>query len=111
MLHLAAQNLVEFWAAITRPVNENGLGFTTEQAMAEVDALKRLFALLPEVPLRAEWERLVVAYRVSGKRTHDARLVAAMISHGVGSILTFNIQDFTRYREIVAIDPRILPRR
>ena len=68
VLHLAAQNLVEFWAAITRPVDDNGLGYTTEQAIAEVDALKRLFILLPEVPLRQEWERLVVAYRVSGKK-------------------------------------------
>lgn len=108
VLHLAAQNLVEFWAAITRPVDDNGLGYTTEQAIAEVDALKRLFILLPEVPLRQEWERLVVAYRVSGKSTHDARLVAAMIVHGVGSILAFNVQDFTRYREITAMDPKTL---
>jgi predicted nucleic acid-binding protein len=106
--HLATQNLVEFWAAITRPVDENGLGLTTKQAMAEVDALKRLFIPLQEVPIHEEWERLVVAYRVSGKNTHDARLVAAMIAHGVGSILTFNLRDFTRYREITAIDPRTL---
>ncbi|MGA2687513.1 MAG: PIN domain-containing protein [Candidatus Korobacteraceae bacterium] len=108
VLHLAAQNLVEFWAAITRPVDENGLGLITKQAMAEDDALKRLFILLPEVPIQEEWERLVVVYRVSGKNTHDARLVAAMITHRVGSVLTFNVQDFTRYREITAIDPTTL---
>ena len=51
MLNLAAQNLVEIWAAITRPVDENGLGFNTEQATLEVSALKRLFVLLPEAPL------------------------------------------------------------
>src|ERR1039457_166235 len=108
VLNLAAQNLVEFWAAITRPVDENGLGFTTEQAIAEVNALKRLFVLLPEAPLMEEWGRLVAAYRVSGKNTHDARLVAAMIVHGVGSIMTFNIQDFTRYPDIAIVDPRTL---
>jgi predicted nucleic acid-binding protein len=108
VLNLAAQNLVEFWAATTRPVDENGLGFTTEQAIMEVNVLKRLFVLLPEVPLLEEWGRLVAAYRVSGKNTHDARLVAAMIAHGVGSILTFNIQDFTRYPEIAVVDPKTL---
>ena len=82
VLNLTAQNLVEFWAAITRPVDENGLGFTSEQAAAEVDTLMRLFVLLPELPLLQEWRRLVAAYRVSGKNPHDARLVAAMIVRG-----------------------------
>ena len=108
VLNLTTQNLVEFWAAVTRPVDENGLGFTTEQAEAEVDTLTRLFVLLPEFPLLQEWRRLVSAYRVSGKNTHDARLVAAMIVHGVSNILTFNIKDFTRYTEIVVVDPKTL---
>jgi hypothetical protein len=63
VLNLTAQNLVESWAAITRPVGENGLGFTTEQASAEVAVLKRLFVLLPESPLLEEWARLVAKYR------------------------------------------------
>jgi predicted nucleic acid-binding protein len=108
VLNLTAQSLVEFWATVTRPVDENGLGFTTEQAAAEVDTLKRLFVLLPELPLLPEWRRLVAAYRVSGKNTHDARLVAAMIVHGVSHILTFNTKDFTRYAEIVVVDPKTL---
>ena len=108
MLNITAQNLVEFWAAITRPVDENGLGFTTEQATTEVNTLRKLFVVLPEMPLLEEWGCLVAGYRVSGKNTHDARLVAAMIVHGVREILTFNIKDFTRYAEIVAVDPETL---
>ena len=45
MLNLTAQNLVEFWAAITGPVDENGLGFNTEQASLEISALNRLSAI------------------------------------------------------------------
>jgi len=67
-LNLAAQNLVEFWAVITRPANENGLGFTTAQAIAEIRAIERLFVLLPEVPLQKEWEGLVTTHNVSGKK-------------------------------------------
>jgi predicted nucleic acid-binding protein len=67
-------------------------------------ALKRLFLLLPEVPLQDAWERLVTGNRVSGKNAHDARLVAAMVVHGIESILTFNTQDFIRYKEIRVLD-------
>jgi predicted nucleic acid-binding protein len=102
VLNLTAQNLVEFWAATTRPVdeNENGLGFTTGQAAAEVDALMRSSGY------SFCWRCLVAAYRVSGKNTHDVRLGAAMIVHGVSNILMFNTKDFTRYAEIVVVDPK-----
>jgi len=103
-LHITQQNIVEFWAVATRPIAANGLGFSTEQATAEVDALKRLFALLPELPIQGAWERLVTDHRVSGKNAHDARLVAAMVVHGIQSILTFNVQDFLRYGEIRVLD-------
>ena len=69
-----------------------------------MSALKRLFDLLPELPLQDEWERLVAHYHVSGKNAHDARLVAAMVVHGVDGILTFNAQDFVRYTEIRVLD-------
>jgi predicted nucleic acid-binding protein len=108
VLQIASQNLVEFWAVATRPAIVNGIGLTSEQAIQEVNALKRLFTLLPEVPLQSEWERLVTTYRVSGKNTHDARLVAAMMVHGTRNILTFNVQDFIRYPGITVLDPRMI---
>lgn len=107
-LCITSQNLVEFWAVATRPVKENGLGFTVEQAKGQMLALKQLFTLLPEAPLQSEWERLVTTYRVSGKNSHDARLVAAMMVHGTRSILTFNVQDFVRYSGITVLDPRLI---
>jgi predicted nucleic acid-binding protein len=103
-LHITQQNIVEFWAVATRPIVANGLGFSTEQAAAEIDALKRLFILTPELPLQDAWERLVVDHAVSGKNAHDARIVAAMLVHGVESILTFNAQDCLRYGEIRVLD-------
>jgi predicted nucleic acid-binding protein len=105
VLHVAAQNLIEFWAVATRPESENGLGMSIEAASRELTALKRLFSLLPEAPVFDEWERLVAMYGVSGKNTHDARLVASMKAHGIARILTFNVQDFARYREIEALHP------
>ena len=107
-LHITSQNLIEFWAVATRPVAENGLGFSTDQAIGHLRALRRLFALLPEVPLQNEWERLATTYGAYGKNAHDARLVAAMIVHGLSSILTFNGTDFIRYKNISVLDPRTI---
>ena len=103
-LHIVHQNLVEFWAVTTRPVTANGLGFSTAEAAAEIVSLQHLFSLLPELPLHDTWARLVNDYRVSGKNAHDARLVAAMIVHGITGILTFNVQDFARYDRIRVLD-------
>jgi len=79
-------------------------GLRPEEATAEIDVLKRLFVLLPEVPLQNAWEQLVIDYRVSGKSAHDAHLVAAMIVHQIDTILTFNVQDFARYGKIRVLD-------
>ena len=77
-LHVAVQNFVEFWAVASRPAgSENGLGMPPETVARELAVLKDLFALLPEpASVFQDWEQLVTAYRVSGKNTHDARLVA-----------------------------------
>jgi predicted nucleic acid-binding protein len=90
-LNVTAQNLIEFWAVATRPLSDNGLGMAPEAATNELGVLKLLFFLLPEpASIFEEWERIVTTYRVSGKSTHDARLVAAMKLNDIRTILTFN---------------------
>src|SRR6266404_3847426 len=70
---LCAQNLVEFWAVATRPVEVNGLGWTTEEAAVEIDGLESRFNLLPETPeVFTHWKTLVRTCAIRGKRTHDA---------------------------------------
>ena len=77
-----------------------------ENALDEVVRVEGFFSLLIETTeVYSEWKRLLVAYGVTGVQAHDARLVAAMIVYGVRRILTFNVQDFTRYKEIEAIQP------
>jgi len=44
-LFLVPQNLYEFWVVGTRPLAQNGLGFTPAQARTEIDQLKKHFAL------------------------------------------------------------------
>lgn len=106
-LHLVPQNLYEFWVAATRPAAQNGLGFTLAQTQTELVRLKNLFILLDDIPvIYPQWEQLVAQHQVSGKNAHDARLVAAMMVHGVSRILTFNVGDFQRYPGVTVLDPR-----
>jgi predicted nucleic acid-binding protein len=107
-LKTTLQNCAEFWNVVTRPIERNGLGLTVSQADHSLALLEKLFPILPDTPaIYTEWRRLVVTYSVSGVQVHDARLVAAMKTHGVTHILTFNVVDFQRYadEEIIAVDP------
>jgi len=105
-LYIVPQNLIEFWNVCTRQIQRNGLGRSATEAEAEINRLKQIFPLLLDTEaIYQEWERLVITYKVIGVNVHDARLVAAMIVHGLTHILTFNITDFARYSEITAVNP------
>jgi predicted nucleic acid-binding protein len=48
---------------------------------------------------------LVVAHACHGRLSYDARLVAAMRTHGITRLLTLIIADFTRFPGISILDP------
>ena len=107
-LQTTLQNLAEFWNVSTRPANRNGFERTLLETNLLLQELELLFPLLPDSPaVYRVWRWLIVKYNVSGVQVHDARLVATMLVHDVKYILTFNIQDFIRYRPegIIAVDP------
>lgn len=105
-LYLASQNLIEFWAVVTRPVAANGLGWTVAKTLQEIAELKSFFILQPDTPsVFTEWEKLVAQYQAMGKQVHDARLVAVMKTYQISFLLTFNVADFKRFTEITVIDP------
>lgn len=106
-LCIIPQNIIEFWAVATRPLDKNGLGLSITQAEEESEKLKKIFILELDTPkIFTEWESLVIKYQVMGKQVHDARLVAAMLAHNITHLLTFNVDDFKRFSDIVVVDPR-----
>lgn len=109
-LYYLSQNLVEFWNVSTRPVAQNGYGLLPAETDEVARQIERAFILLPDVEaIHHEWRRLVLAYGVSGTKVHDARIVAAMIVHGVRQILTLDGRDFERYTEIEVVPPQNIP--
>jgi predicted nucleic acid-binding protein len=105
-LCLAPQNLIEFWAVVTRPRGDNGLGMTPARAAIEVISLRQFFRVLPASPHVLEaWQRIVAGQGITGRQTHDAHLVAVMQVYSVSSILTFNTAHFRRFPGITVLDP------
>jgi len=106
-LCIIPQNIIEFWAVATRPLDKNGLGLSVTQAEEENEKLKKIFILELDTPqIFTEWKSLVLKYQVMGKQVHDTRLAAAMIAHNITHLLTFNVDDFKRFSDIVVVDPR-----
>ena len=103
---VTSQNLIELWTVCTRPADTNGLGLSAAQTERILARLERSLVRLPDADaVYPEWRRLVSLHGVSGKKAHDARLVAAMNIHAIQHILTFNGDDFARYPGITVIDP------
>lgn len=100
------QNYYEFWVVATRPMNQNGLGLTVSQALAEIARLHRLLRFHDDDKLLfTRWQQLVTTHAVLGKPAHDARIVAAMQTHNITHLLTFNAGDFSRYTNITVLAP------
>lgn len=97
VLHITAQNLIEFRNIATRPKTLNGLGLSVVQAEAKATLFEATFPLLPETPdIYPAWKAIVGALGIIGKQVHDARLVAVCHAQKVTHLLTFNVSDFTR---------------
>ncbi len=106
---LTPQNFMEFWAVATRPVAANGFGWNTERTAREATELQRRFPLLDDSPeIFIRWLALVKEFAVTGKRVHDARLVAVLLVHSVEYLITFNLSDFAGFPWVALVDPRTL---
>jgi predicted nucleic acid-binding protein len=63
-LCLCAQSIIEYWVVATRPLAQNGLELTTEEASGDLLALRRFLPNVPEPPDVADrWLRLVTRHR------------------------------------------------
>ena len=105
---IVPQNLFEFWAVATRAKAQNGLAMTPDRAALWIGYFRRLCSLLPDRPeLAMVWLELVKAHAIKGFKAHDARLAAAMLTHKIPRLLTFNGADF-KALPIAAVHPDLV---
>ena len=110
VLHVTAQNLIEFRNVATRPIALNGLGLAPLDAEAKAAGFEAVFPLLAETPdVFPKWKAVVQTLAVVGKQVHDARLVAVCHVHEVTHLLTFNGSHFARFGSfgpgLTVVDP------
>lgn len=104
-LVLSAQVVREYLVVATRPPSSNGLGLSLDAALSNVHEFRERIRLLPEErPILPTLLRLLGNVSCSGKRIHDAHVVATAMAHKIKVIVTLNAGDFsgfTAYVEIV----------
>jgi predicted nucleic acid-binding protein len=105
--YLISQVLIELWVVATRPINVNGLGWSAEETHTIINQLLERFPFKEEVPqIFSTWLTLVTENQITGKRTHDVRIVATMIESGITHILTLNPKDFSGISGITVVHPK-----
>lgn len=104
-LYYTSQNLAEFWNVCTR-MGPGGLGVSIEEVASRVRRIESQLSYLAEtISAENSLKDLLLRYRVQGVQVHDARLAAMMIANGVNEILTFDRDDFRRYKEVIVLHP------
>jgi predicted nucleic acid-binding protein len=104
-LSIVDQNLHEFWASATRPVNKNGMGMSPSRADRYLARFLGIFVRLGDPPdLLIQWRNLVNTHAISGAKSYDARLAAVAISLKLSGFMTYNVKDFTPF-PITLVNP------
>jgi predicted nucleic acid-binding protein len=103
-LYTSGQIMREYLAVATRPAEKNGLGLALNDALANVRALRSRTRLLAEDDRVADQLlSLLDETACGGKQVHDANVVATMLVHGIDTIVTINVGDFTRFTSRVKL--------
>ncbi len=106
LIFINSQILTEFWSVATRPLTAYGLGLDIETVYRAINDLTDQFPLLTETSsMFSRWLQLVSEHHISGKRVHDARLLALMLEYSITHLLTLNAKDFPNVDGITIVDP------
>jgi predicted nucleic acid-binding protein len=103
-LYTSGQILREYLVVATRPAELNGLGLELSDALANVTALRARMRLLEETKAVADrLATLLVEAPSTGRKIHDANVVATMLVHGLTTLVTSDVSDFSRFAPRVEV--------
>jgi len=105
-LYASGQIMREYLAVATRPADNNGLGLKQPSAQANVRAFRARTSLLAEDSRVADrLLGLLDEIPCGGRQVHDANVVATMLVHGISTLITINLADFTRFEHHISLIP------
>ena len=103
-LCISGQILREYLVVATRPAEQNGLGLKPADAMSNVRSFRERTAFVAEDARVADrLQGLLADVECSGKQVHDANVVATMLAHDIGTVVTMNLADFVRFERYVSL--------
>jgi predicted nucleic acid-binding protein len=98
----------EFIAAASRPAPGEPPP-PISPILENVRRIRTGFVLLDEnAATIARLAELLGVIPTQGKQVHDANIVATMLTHGVSTLLTHNVADFSRFASLIRIKPLML---
>ena len=103
-LYTSGQIIREYLSVATRPTTQNGLGLPVPDALDNAHAFRfRMLMLAEDAKVADRLAELLEETKCGGKQVHDANVVATMLVHGVGTIVTLNTGDFARFSQHVQV--------
>lgn len=102
-LWISRQVLREFIAARTRP-QTFAQPSTPEMVIERVWYLENRFQVADDTTaVTRQLIKLLEDFKIGGKQVHDANIVATMLAYDIPCLLTHNIKDFERFRDVIKI--------
>lgn len=96
-LFLSTQVLREYLVVATRPIENNGLGMTTDMALDNVKRFQNIASLVAETlqagELFIEWAG---KHQIRGKKLHDLQILATASVAGMHALITANEKDYPK---------------
>lgn len=106
---ISRQVLREYLAAMTRPGNLTG-AISMTALLGDVRSFASHFQVAEDGSAVTEHLlALLERVQVGGRQVHDANIVATMLAHGIGRLLTHNVADFARYAAFITVIPLAAP--
>lgn len=100
----SGQVLREYLSVATRQSARNGLGLEITDALRNVRAFRtRTTMLVDGGKVVDRLLGLLGDARCGGKQVHDANIVATMLAHNVGTVITMNTGHFARFAAYVTL--------
>jgi len=101
---ISRQVIREFVAARTRPQTFSQPS-TVEVIIERVQYLEEHFQVADDhAAVTKQLTQLMSEFKIGGKQVHDANIVATMRAYGVSCLLTHNIKDFKRFKDIITVE-------